>query len=301
MTSYLGEIAAITTAMCWTMTAMFFSLAGREVGSVVVNRIRLVLAVLFLSSTHWLMLASPLPLHAEPERWFWLSISGVIGLAVADAFLFQAYVWIGPRLGMLLMSCAPVMATILAWIFLDETLGIWQLTGILLTVAGIAWVVLERNGTPTTPAENSNFVWGIMFGLGAATGQAVGLITAKKGLGGDFPALSGNLIRMLAATLVMWSFTLARGRAGFTVKRFLSRRRAAANILGGAFFGPFVGVWMSLVAVQLTHIGVASTLMALAPIFLLPVGYYVFHEKISGRVILGTLVAVTGVSLLFLF
>lgn len=300
MTNYLGEFAAILTAVCWTFTAVFFALAGREVGSVVTNRVRLLLAVLLLSTTHWLVLASPLPLHAEPERWFWLSISGVIGLAIADAFLFQSYVWIGPRLGMLLMSSAPVLATLLAWIFLGETLRLWQITGILLTVGGIAWVVLERNGSAVTPAEKSNFGWGILFGLGAATGQAIGLITAKKGLGGDFPALSGNLIRMIAAAAVMWSYTIARGRAGFTLKRFVSSRSVTLNILGGSFFGPFIGVWLSLVAVQLTHVGVASTLMALAPIFMLPVGYYIFKEKISGRVIFGTVTAMAGVSLLFL-
>jgi drug/metabolite transporter (DMT)-like permease len=106
---------------------------------------------------------------------------------------------------------------------------------------------------------------------------------------------------MLAAAAVMWSYTLLRGRAGFTISQALSRRSVTLNILGGSFFGPFVGVWLSLVAVQLTHVGVASTLMALAPIFMLPMGYYIFHEKISWRVALGTIVAVTGVSLLFLF
>ncbi len=297
---YLGEIASILTAICWTLTAVFFSLAGKEVGSLVVNRVRLLLAVLFLTCTHWLLLGSPVPLHAEPERWFWLSLSGVIGLAVADALLFQSYVWIGPRLGMLLMSAAPVVAALLAWIFLGETLGLWQIAGILLTVGGIAWVIMEDNGNGISPTDKSKFLWGILFGLGAGTGQAIGLITAKKGLGGDFPALSGNLMRMLAAAAVIWFFAIARGQGVITLKQVFSRRPLTLKIVGGTFFGPFIGVWLSLLAVQLTHVGIASTLMALAPIFLLPVGHYVFHEKISGRAIVGTLVAMGGVSLLFL-
>jgi len=126
------------------------------------------------------------------------------------------------------------------------------------------------------------------------------LILAKKGLGGDFPALSGNFIRMLTALIVMWTFTFIRRQAGPTFQRLASQPQATLTIMGGAFTGPFLGVWMSLVAIQLTQVGIASTLMALPPIFLLPISHYVFKEQITGRAIVGTLVAVMGVALLFL-
>lgn len=299
MSIYFGEIAAILTAVCWTFTAVFFAFAGREVGSVVVNRMRLLLAILQLALAHWLLYSIPFPVAAGPERWFWLGISGIVGLAVADAFLFQSYVWIGPRLGMLLMSGAPVIAALLAWIFLGERLLPQQIAGILLTVGGIAWVVLERNGKSRPELANPNYLWGILFGVGAATGQAIGLITAKKGLSGDFPAISGNMIRMLSAATVLWSYTLARGRVGYTLRQFAGRRRATLSILGGSFFGPFLGVSLSLLAVQLTAVGIASTLMALAPIFLLPVGRYLFKEDFGWAAVAGTLVATVGVVLLF--
>ena len=297
MITYLGEIAALTTALCWSFTSIFFTLAGRRVGSVTVNRLRLIMATIFLTVTHWL-LATPLPLRAAPERWFWLGLSGVVGLVLGDAFLFQAYVWIGPRLGMLMMSSVPVISTLLAWLFLGETLAFNQIAGVLLTVGGIAWVVMERTGSRGQSTENPNYLWGILFGLGAAGGQALGLILAKKGLGGDFPALSGNFIRMVTALVVMWAFI--RGQAGLTFRRLGSQPQAALTIMGGALTGPFLGVWMSLVAIQLTRIGIASTLMALPPILLLPIGYYVFKERITRRAIIGTLLAIMGVALLFL-
>jgi len=303
MTSYLGELAALTTAFCWSFTSIFFTLAGRQAGSVVVNRVRLVLAVIFLMLTHQLWLGAALPLNAEPYRWFWLGLSGVVGLVLGDAFLFQAYVWIGPRLSMLMMSLVPVISTALAWTFLTETLGLSQLIGITLTVGGIAWVVLERTGHRKkqnhTP-DNPNYLRGILFGLGAATGQASGLILAKQGLGGDFPALSGNLIRMLTATAVMWSITLVSGQAGATLRRITHRNQTLLLVTGGAITGPFLGVWLSLVAIQLTEVGIASTLMALTPVLLLPVGYFFFKEQISWRAVLGTIVAIAGVATLLL-
>jgi drug/metabolite transporter (DMT)-like permease len=299
VTPFLGELAALGTSICWSATATFFTLAGQKVGSVVVNRVRLLLAVLFLLTAHWLLLGSLLPLSAGPERWSWLAVSGVIGLVVADGFLFQSYVWIGPRLGSLLMSLSPVVSALLAWLVLAEKLTAGQITGIALTIGGVMWVVLDRDGPVRASPDRRRYLWGVLFGLGAATGQAIGLITAKKGLGGDFPALSGNLIRMLAATTTLWAITLFQGQAGATLQRLASQRPAMVNIVSGAIFGPFLGVWLSLIAIQLTHIGVASTLMALPPIFLLPISHFVFKERLGWAAILGTVVAIIGVFILF--
>lgn len=285
----------------WTGTSTFFTLAGRKIGSVVLNRIRLVFAAIFLMTTHWILLGEPIPLDAGSERWFWFGISGVIGLVLGDAFLFQAFVLVGPRISMLLMSLAPVIASITSWIFLQEMLGGIQMVGILTTVSGIALVVLDRPRENHTVEENRDYLRGILFGFGGATGQALGLITSKLGLQGQFPALSGNVIRMLAAMVVMWLLAILVGQARTTMQRFFTAGKERLYVLGGAIVGPFLGVWLSLIAVQNTQVGVASTLMSLPPIFLLPIGRLLFHEQIGFKAILGTVVALMGVSILFLF
>lgn len=294
-----GEVAALTTALCWSGTAIFFTEAGHRVGSLTVNRIRLITALILISLTHWVLMGTPYP-HAAADRWLWLGVSGVVGLALGDAFLFQSYVWIGPRLGMLMMSLAPVIAALLAAAFLGEQLSTLHWLGVAITLSGIAWVVLE--GTPVSgpsPARR-NYRRGILFGIGAASGQAIGLVLAKEGLHGDFPALSGNLIRMSAAAVALWGVTIATGRARPTLRRVMADRGALLPIFGGSVTGPFVGVWLSLVAIQLTQVGIASTLMALPPVFLLPIGAFFFKERIGPGAIGGTLIAIAGVALLFL-
>ncbi len=298
---FLGELAALGTAICWSFTSTFFTMAGRMVGSAVVNRIRLILAIVFLSLSHWLLLGTWFPQDVAPERVWWLGLSGVIGLAMGDALLFQAFVLIGPRLSMLLMSLVPVISTILAWFFLHETLTPMQLLAITITVAGVAWVVLERAPADKATTQDKVNWMGIALGLGGALGQAIGLITAKKGLAGDFSALSGTLIRMIAAAVVLWLLAALRGKLRPTLRQLAATPQSFGYILGGTFFGPFLGVTLSLVAVQATAVGIASTIIALPPVFMLPVGYFVFHEHISWRAAVGTVIALVGVAILLLW
>jgi drug/metabolite transporter (DMT)-like permease len=269
------------------------------VGSVTVNRARLVLAVVFLSITHLLLLGRLWPVQAGLDRWFWLGLSGVAGLVLGDAFLFQALVLIGPRRAMLLMSLVPIISTMIAWAFLGETLSAVEMVAVGLTVGGIAWVVLERGSINGVQADPRQYALGVLAGMGGAVGQALGLVLSKKGMAGDFAPLSANLIRMLVAVTVMWSYTLLRGKGGPTL-RALADRRASTAILGGAIAGPFIGVWLSLVAVKLARVGIASTLMALPPVFVLLPSIWIFKERISLQTLIGTAIAIGGVAMIFL-
>ncbi len=304
MTRELGEIAALLTAMCYSISSIFFTFAGRKFGPVISNRIRLVFAILLLGITHWIVFGSPIPIDAGLDRWLWLGISGIVGLAIGDLFLFQAYVTLGPRLGLLFLSLAPAIAALLAWLILGETLSAGNILGISLTLAGIVWVVLAgTTNNPGTADKDGGLprrsMKGIVAGLIAAAGQAFGVVLAKNGLKGDFPALSGNVIRMTAAFVALWLVTIIQRQVMSTVQQARDQKSGLIYILGGAIFGPLIGVSLSLFAIQNTSIGIASTIIALPPIFLLPISHFVFKEHISWQAISGTLLAVVGVGLLF--
>jgi drug/metabolite transporter (DMT)-like permease len=298
LTKFIGEIAALTTSVAWSFTSTFFTIAGKEVGSMIVNRTRLLFASSYLMITHLLLYGQLLPLQAEAYRWEWLALSGFIGLVFGDGLLFEAFVLIGARLSMLMMSLVPIISTVLAWLFLKEILTIFEIVAILMTVGGIVWVIFERNNRGNE-AEARNYLLGIVCAFGGALGQAFALITAKKGLGGDFPALSANLIRVITATIFFWIIAMVQGKAVSNFS-FWSNRKARWAIIGGSIFGPFLGIWLSMIAIKYAQIGIASTLMALPPIFLLPITYWFFKERHSWRTIVGTVLAVVGVAIIFL-
>ena len=305
MTPYLGELAALATAALWAFSSIAFTMGGQRVGSVIVNRMRLVMAVLLLGSTHWLLLGRPFPYDAGVQRFLWLGASGLIGLVIGDRMLFQCYILVGARIGVLLLSLSPVVGALLAWLFLDEVLTLPEIGAMALALAGVAWVVLERGrggaaGAPGGLAYRPGYGRGILYGIGAAVCQATGLVLAKPGLAGGFPALSGTIIRMATAMVAMWLIAAATGAAGHTIRRVRADRKAALAILAGAFIGPFVGVWLSLIAVQSARVGIASTLMAMTPVVSLPLVPIFFKERVSPRAVLGTLVAIAGIALMIL-
>ena len=300
MLDTIGGLAALGTSILWAAGSTFFTFASRELGSVTVNRVRLLLATIFLAITHLAINGALIPVNVEPETWFWFVLSGVIGLVLGDAFLFQAFVWIGPRLSMLLMSLAPVISVIFSWIFLAERLTLLQVLGIGITVLGVSTVILDRGKPNQANGQNRNYLKGLLFGLGGAVGQALGLITSKVGLNAGVSPLSGNLIRIFSAAVIMWVIALLMNQAKVTIDSVWQSGRARSFLLMGTLAGPFLGVWLSLVAIQHTPVAVATTLMSLAPIILLPVGKIVFKESIGWRAIVGTVVAVSGVVMLFL-
>ncbi len=296
--NYLGEFAALFTSLCFSISAVILTQASRQIGALNTNRARLIIALSYLAVINLVLFSRPLPIDAGLDRWAWLGLSGVIGLALGDQFLFRAYALIGPRLSMLLMSLAPAISAVAAWLIFGETLRPGQIAGMAVTLIGIAWVVAARpaNGT----ARQGMPLSGIVFGLTAAAGQGLGLVLARPGMRGDFSPFAGNAIRMSAAAVALWLVTFAQRQAAPTLQALRDHRSALRLLMLGGLFGPVLGVSASLLAIQHTAIGVASTLTALPPVFLLPIGYFVYKERFGWQTVIGTLVALSGVGLLFL-
>ncbi len=303
---FIGEAAALTTAFCWAFTSLFFSEAGKLIGSFKVNNIRLLMAVSIYVVVLLVFKGQLIPDQLTFEHVLWLGLSGIIGLVIGDGAGFKAMVMIGPRLTSLLYSLAPVIATIIAWLFLGEKLELLDMFGISLTMGGIGWVVSERkyrnNKLHDNHPDSGSLRRGVMLGVIAAFGQATGLVLAKHAMlnvGDEIPPMEASFIRMLVSLGGIWILAAFRGQLKETVMA-LKNKKAMGYAFGGAVFGPFMGVWMSLLAVKYIAAGIAATLNSTTPIWLLPMTRVLYKEKLSFRIIIGTLIAVGGIALLML-
>lgn len=257
--------------------------------------------MLFVGTAHWLLTGQPFPITAESFRFLWLGLSALVGLVLGDTLLFQCYVLVGARIGVLLFTLSPVFGTLIAWIALGERLSLPEMAAIGLTLAGVIWVVLERGSrVEGGRAQGRDYLKGILFGVASNLCQALNLVLAKQGLVGGFSPLSAVMIRMTVALVAIWALAAVQGEFGRTIRKVRADRRAAWAIVGGAFAGPFLGVWLSMAAVQAARVGIASTLMALTPVFSLPLVRLVFRERVTLRAVIGTLVAMAGVAVMML-
>lgn len=293
---YIGEIAALTGAFFWGFCAILFASAGKRIGAFSTNLLRIAFAVFLLCFTLYLKKGIFFPTDAHWEEILWLGSSGIVGLAIGDGALFVCFVILGPRLSTLLLSLAPPFTVLLAWMFLDEKLGALALSGVLVTVLGIFWVVSEKHGTEQIRGPKTK---GIILGIIAALGQGAGLILAKEGLQGDLDTLSATILRMVPAALILWIYALFSGHILPTIKS-LAHKKALAATIGGTIFGPYLGVWLANIAVKNTQTGIASTLLATVPILIIPMVYIVHQTKPSVRAIIGTMIAFIGIAVLFL-
>jgi drug/metabolite transporter (DMT)-like permease len=305
-----GQWAALGTAGCWAVSALAFDVAARRLGALVLNPIRLVLAFGFLSLLAWGLRGLPLPIDATPRAWGWLALSGLVGFLFGDFCVFRAFLMIGPRLSMLMMSLAPPLTAVIGWLLLGEVLTRRDLAGMALTVAGIAWAVLERRpaegiekaggaaaGDAGPPVRRAP-VLGVLFGFCGALGQAGGLVLSKLGMG-SYDAVAATQVRVLAA-IGGYAVLFLAFRWWPRVVPALRDGRALSFAAVGAFFGPCVGVSLSLYAVHRTASGVAASIMALTPILLIPLVVLLRRERVGLGGVAGAVVAVAGVALLFL-
>jgi drug/metabolite transporter (DMT)-like permease len=295
---HFGEIASFITAVCWTITAVAFEKAGRRIGSLSVNIIRLVMAFVLIGLYTTFSRGMFLPLDATREAWIWLTLSGMVGFVIGDLFLFQAYVEVGSRISMLIMATVPPITALAGFMLMGETLTLVDLLGMFITIGGIALVILVRGSTEEKKVELAHPIKGLVYAFIGALGQAFGLILSKYGMG-SYDAFAATQIRIIAGTIgfaVVVTFAKSWGK----IYESLKDLNAMKNTTIGAFFGPFVGVSFSLLAVQHTTTGVASTIMSINRILIIPASILIFKEEVSMKEIIGALITVAGVSLLFM-
>jgi drug/metabolite transporter (DMT)-like permease len=301
--AYFGEIAALMTTVSWTISSLAFESAGKKVGSLSVNLIRLVFAFLFFALLNYFRRGLALPLDAGPGIWLWLTLSGMVGFLIGDLLLFKAFTVIGARISMLINALSPPITAVVSWLMLGEVLSPMNWLGMVITLAGISIVILkhEKNETDVNAwgklTTNYNLK-GILLALGGAVGQGICLVLSKKGLG-SYDAFAASHIRVIAGMIGFAIMVLLLKRER-NIKKALSHKPAMKRIILGAIFGPFLGVGLSLIALQHTEAGIAATLMSIVPVLIIAPAVFIFHEKVNWKEIIGAAITVGGVAIFFL-
>jgi drug/metabolite transporter (DMT)-like permease len=185
-----------------------------------------------------------------------------------------------------------------------------SIVAMLVTLLGISISVLGRGEHHKVSLKLP--LNGVLYAIGAAVCQGVGLVLSKIGMDHyDLATLadlgvpewtipfSANFYRCLAGIVGFLLLLYYRDEMGL-LREAMHDKKGLSVATATTIFGPFVGVGFSLMAVQYTAAGIASTLMAMTPIIILLPSYWLFHEKITWKAVVGAFISVIGVSLFFL-
>jgi drug/metabolite transporter (DMT)-like permease len=305
LTNFPGEIAALTAAFLWAVSSVVYSLLGKKIPPLLLNFLKGIIAIaLIIITIRWQGEATP-SLPIVPVTL--LLLSGVIGIGLGDTAYFAALNNLGARRTLLLETLSPPIGALLALFSIGEQLTLVAWCGIFLTLLGVAWVISERN-----PVINSshNLKLGIFWGLLAAISQAVGAVLSRFALlDSQISPLWSSLLRIVAGVVVVLFLLLfpkinqPKSNIEKTSPIPLNFPVSALHLLGiitlASFGSTYLGIWLQQVALKFSPTGIAQTLLSTSPLFILPIAI-ALGEKVSIRAILGVLMAVGGISLLFL-
>lgn len=318
---YLGEVISIGVAISWTLSALFFEYAGKRIGSLIVNILRLFFAFFLLGGMLMVVTGSPWPQNADTDAWFWMVLSGLVGFVFGDLCLFHSYLLITARFSQLLMTLAPPFAALFAWLIMGEELSFKAFLGMCVTLTGIAISVMKRDSAPSASGDGKNNMGngriklnlplkGLLLGIGGALGQGLGIVLSKQGMNYYELSAQGTTV----ASYIPFAATQIRiitGLVGFSVIIILSGRfknlvegvkdsKGMKSTFAGSIFGPFIGVSLSLMAVQYTDAAIASTIMATTPIIILVPYILIYKKKVTPIELFGAVLSVGGVALFFI-
>ena len=290
---FKGELAALSAALIWAIASVVYTGVGRQISPLTLNFTKGWIALILLILT-FVITGQAIP-SIDLTGFLLLFLSGMIGIGFGDTAYFSALNCIGARQTLLFEMLAPPLSAMLALIFLNETLEPQAWIGIVLTIAGVIWVTLER-----VSDRHGNFrpLQGSLYGLLAAFGQSGGAVLSRAALiNTEIDSLWSTFIRLLGGTIALLIWLILQQQTT-DIRKPLQSRRLISIIAGTAFISTYLGILLQQTSLKFAATGIAQALSSTSPLFVLPIAG-AMGERISLRSISGVLIALIGVSLLF--
>jgi len=233
---------------------------------------------------------------------FVILLSGIIGIFLGDTLLFIALQKIGPRRNNILFSLAAPFTVILNIIFLNEIMSFVNLIGCIIVFFGVVVAIAYGNSRDKNhrwELVEGNLYLGVIFGIGAALCQAIGLVMMKPilNMGAD-PIASASLRTLISCIFLAFTFFL--NYEIFNTKTSLNLKIIGQSILSG-FLGMALGMSLLLIALQHADAGIVATLSSTSPIMILFLIWVVTKKIPTTGAWIGTVLAIIGSVLIFIY
>lgn len=294
----IHELAALGAATCWALTGLISAGPAGHLGAPAFNRLRQIfvtglLAIYVLATGAWRELDAT---SVTP-----LLLSGLIGIFIGDTLLFAALNRLGPRRSGILFALNAPIAALLGWLVLGEALSPTAVGGIALTATGVFLAILfgKRRAQMHEWEKVKGSLWiGVLLGLGAATGQAIGSIIVRPVMAAGIDPFVASMLRVGIAAfclsiLIQLPIPSVKPRAPLTLKVAAMTALTGVLALG-------MGMTLLLYALSGGKVGIVSTLSATSPVMILPMLWLRTGERPAAGAWAGAALVVLGMALIFI-
>lgn len=305
-----GLTLSLCALVCWSIAPFFFTAAGRRLGPLATNMLRLALATLALIALALVRGLAGFPVSLpHPAAIACLFGSGFIGLSIGDAFLYRAFVSIGPERTSQIQTLAPASTAALAFLALGEILSHRQLAGMALILAGVLMATtsaaraarkLGRVAAPApVEAKASGYGHAAWAAIWSASFQGVGTVLARQAFlsQSDLDPVLATAIRLGAGAAGLWTYARTRGPWRPVLGNW-TEKRTLRLLLGGTIFGPTLGMLCYISALKSAPAGIVTTVTFMAPLLIIPIGARLYGTRIGWAALAGTALSLAGVALL---
>jgi drug/metabolite transporter (DMT)-like permease len=296
LTNFRGEIAALVAAFLWAISSTIYAFLGARIPPLLLNLFKGLVAIILILLTF--ILTEQVNPNCNLLTAILLGVSGIIGIGIGDTAFFKALNSLGARKTLLLETLAPPLSAILAFLFLQEKLTSLGCTGIFITIIGVAWVISER--TKEVVITQKIGIQGLKWALIATVSQASAAVISRFALSTtDISPLWSTLFRLLGGTIIVIILLLNRRGNQLKIIKSIWSIKMLLIITFTSFGSTYLGIWLQQTSLKFATTGIAQTLLATSPLFVIPMAV-ILGEKITPRAVLGALVALGGIGFLFI-
>lgn len=273
----LGILAALAAATTWATASLMAHRPARELGAIEFTRVQLIaascaLAVLVTLTSGWALVDG----RFAPA----IAVSSIFGVVMTNLAMSECLRRGGPLRTQLLLALHAPIAGLIAFFALDEMPSRPLIGGAALMLAGVVLATLF--GRRQSSAHHLERVEGslgliLVFGLSAATSQAIGLVAIKPAMLAGLPPLTASALRILGAAWALSLITLV------PLGRFSGKDRATAagtlRAIVPGLLGYVVASTLLLFAVRHGPTAIATSVGASVPVLLLPLQWIVTRQR----------------------
>jgi drug/metabolite transporter (DMT)-like permease len=287
----IGEIAAVGSALCWAISANFYTkaLSERQIGVIAANAIRCIPGTLILGGIalfsgefYFLKNVGYLPL-------LFIFLGTLIGLGIGDSLYFKTLRYIGASRTVPITCIYPLFTILFTFLFLKEQVTLLVIGGAITIAVGI-WMISKREHKE----QNRNMRLGILLGILTAILWGSGMIFFKSALEYVSPFLAAVLRLVILTPLLLVFCSLKSSERKWLINLdprlwlLLGAAGALALALGGTLF--FYGL-------DLIGTTRAVPLSSVAPLFTPILATLWLKEKITLKTLAGIILTTFGIIL----